>query len=200
MARQNSSSSNTQFDRPTLNAALAAWGQCLKQNKLPASPLWIFSENLCIEAADATPGKFRVGFQTRFTPPYDDALAVAFDHFAATNARIVFYRLGTANGQSVSILLCDPWFEEKSARDGFERRDDWGVSFRPGRAGDIEEVTDLARWVRRVKRNHPLHDFDFAMSLATIDELLIHGRTLLPYERFAERMVNRLRRMMGNEG
>ena len=200
MARQNSNPANTKFDRPTLYAALEAWQACLKKNSLPASPLWIFSENLCIEASDALPGKFRVGFQTKFTPPDSDALAIAYDHFAATNARVVFYRLGTANGQSVSILLCDPWFEEKSARDGFERRDEWGISFRPGRAGDIEEVTDLARWVRRVQRNHSLHDFDFAMSLATIDELIIHGRTLLPYERFAERMMNRLRRIMGNEG
>jgi hypothetical protein len=95
------------------------------------------------------------------------------------------------------VLLCDPWFEEKSTKEGYERRDDWGVSFRPGHAGDIEEVTDLARWVRRIKRDRAFHDFDFAMSLETIDELIIHGRTLLPYERFAERMVTRLRRMWG---
>ena len=200
MARQNSTTSNQKFDRPSLPAALAAWETCLKKNSLPASPLWIFSENLCIEAATETPGGFRVGFQTKFTPVFDDALPVAYEHFAATDARMVFFRLGTAQNNSVSILLCDPWFEEKSARDGFERHDDWGISFRPGRAGDIEEVTDLARWVRRVKRNHPLHDLDFAMSLETIDELLVHGRTLVPYERFAERMVNRLRRMLGNAG
>ena len=82
MARQNSNPANTQFDRPTLHAALAAWQTCLKQNNLAASPLWIFSENLCIETSEALPGKFRVGFQTKFTPPDDDALAIAYDHFA----------------------------------------------------------------------------------------------------------------------
>ena len=200
MARQNANTGRQKFDRPTLPVALAAWQACLKKNQLPTSALWIFAENLCIEASDALPGKFRVGFQTKFTPPDDDALAIAYDHFSQSESRMVFYRLGTANNQSVSVLLCDPWFEEKSARDGFERHDEWGISFRPGRAGDIEEVTDLARWVRRLKRNHTLHDFDFAMSLETIDELIIHGRTLLPYERFAERMVNRLRRMLGDAG
>ena len=188
------------FDRPSLTAALLAWETCLKKNNLPATSLWIFSENLCIETSEALPGKFRIGFQTTFTPVYDDALPTAFEHFSATDARMVFYRLGTANGQSVSILLCDPWFEGKSAREGFERRDDWGISFFAGRAGEVEEITDLARWVRRIKRHQALHDFDFAMSLATVDELLIHGRALLPYERFAERIANRLRRMLGNAG
>ena len=200
MARQNSNPANTQFDRPSLKAVLAAWQTCLKQKNLPATSLWVFSENLCIEAAPGTPGGFRVGFQTKFTPPDEDALAIAYDFFSETNARMVFYRLGTVNQQSVSILLCDPWFEEKSVRDGFERHDEWGISFRPGLPGEIEEVTDLARWVRRVKRNHPLHDFDFALSLETIDELVLHGRTLMPYERFADRMMNRLRRMLGNAG
>ena len=117
MARQNSNPANTKFDRPSLPAALAAWETCLKKNSLPASSLWVFSENLCIEASDAMPGSFRVGFQTKFTPVYDDALPVAYEYFGATDARMVFYRLGSANNQSVSILLCDPWFEEKTARD-----------------------------------------------------------------------------------
>jgi len=36
------------------------------------------------------------------------------------------------------------------------------------------------------------------MSLATIDEIKIHGRTLQPYERFAETLLSRLRRVLGN--
>ncbi len=36
---------------------------------------------------------------------------------------------------SVCILLCDPWFEEKGGREGFERHDGWGISFYPGHPG-----------------------------------------------------------------
>ncbi len=185
------------FIRPPLDEALAAWQGCLAGHGLPAEPLWIFSENLCIERSHAVPGSFRFGFQTKFTPPDDDALDIAYDQFCETAARIVFYRLGSAQKKSVCILLCDSWFEEKAARDGFERRDDWNVSFRPGHAGDIEEITDLPRWVRRVKHDRAFHDFDFGMALETIDEIKIHGRPLLPYERMAQRMLNRLRRMLG---
>jgi hypothetical protein len=159
--------------------------------------LWIFSENLCIEQSRATPGSFRVGFQTKFTPPDDDALEIAYDQFSETDARIVFYRLGSVPKKSVCILLCDPWFEEKNPSDGFERRDDWKISFRPGHPGDIEEVTDLTRWVRRVKNDRAFHDFDFGMALETVDEIRTHGRPLLPYERMAQKMLGRLRRILG---
>jgi hypothetical protein len=169
--------------RPPLDAALAAWQESLARHGLPAEPLWIFSENLCIEPSHATPGSFRFGFQTKFTPPDHDALEIAYDHFCGTDARIVFYRLGSAPNKSVCILLCDPWFEEKTSLDGFERRD--------------EEVTELTRWVRRVKHDRAFHDFDFGMALETIDEIKFHGRPLLPYERMAQRMLNRLRRMLG---
>ena len=143
------------------------------------------------------PGSLRHGFQTKFTPPDHDALEIAYDHFCDTNARIVFYRLGSANNKSVCILLCDPWFEEKNAVDGFERRDDWKVSFRPGHAGDIEEITDLKRWVRRVRHDRAFHDFDFGMTLEMIDEIRFQGRPLLPYERMAQNMLGRLRRILG---
>jgi hypothetical protein len=96
-------------------------------------------------------------------------------------------------------LLCDPWFEERTALDGFERRDDWKISFRPGHAGDIEEVTELTRWVRRVRRDRAFHDFDFGMALETIDEIKFHGRPLLPYERMAQKMLGRLRRILGQQ-
>ena len=183
--------------RPTLDVAMKAWKSCLSEHQLPAESIWIFSENLCIERSPSVSGSFRVGFQTRFTPTDDLALDIAYDHFCDTHARIVFYRLGTAQNRSVCILLCDSWFEGRTALDGFVRHDDWKISFRPGHAGDIEEITELPRWVRRVRGDRAFHDFDFGMSLETIDEIKIHGRPLLPYERMAQKMLGRLRRVLG---
>ncbi len=189
---------NAKFTRPLRADVLTAWRNCLAGHNLPTAVHWIFAENLCIEPSPVTPGSFRVGFQTKFTPPSDDALEIAYDQFSETDARMVFYRLGSSPRGSVCILLCDPWFEERGARDGFERHDQWGISFYPGHPGEIEEVQDFRRWLRRVQRDRAFHDFDFAMALATIDEIKIHGRTLQPYERFADSMLNRLRRMLGN--
>jgi hypothetical protein len=143
------------------------------------------------------PGRFHYGFQTKFTPPPEDALEVAYDQFAETKARMVFYRLGGVPGKSVCILLCDSWFEKKSAAEGYVRHDDWGISFYPGQRDAIEEVTELSRWLRRVKRDRAFHDLDFCMALATVDEIKVYGRPLAPYERFAESMLTRLRRIMG---
>ena len=189
--------SNLGFTRPTLEAAITAWKQNLTSHGLPAEPLWIYAENLCIEPSPSTPGSFSFGFQTKFSPPDSDALEIAYEHFCETPARIVFYRLGSAGGKSVCILLCDPWFEEKNNLDGYERRDDWKISFRAGHPGDIEEVTDLKRWVRRIKRDRAFHDFDFSMALETIEEIKIHGRPLQPYERMTQKMLNRLRTILG---
>lgn len=188
------------FTRPALDEALEAWSRCLSRNGLPPEPLWIFSENVCIERSPSAPGSLRFGFQTRFTPPDDDALDIAYDHFSDTEARIVFYRLGSVLNKSVCILLCDPWFEEKKEVDGFERRDDWKISFRPGHPGSIEEITDLARWVRRVRRDRAFHDFDFSLPLEIIEEIRANGRPLLPYERMAQKMLGRLRRVFRQNG
>jgi len=186
--------SETKFTRPTITEALLAWRQMLAERGFATKLTWIFEENLCVERQRAATGGFRFGFQTRFTPPAEDALDIAFDHFSDTGARMVFYRLGEVEpGSSVCLLLCDPWFEHKGDADGYIRRDDWKMSFHPGQSDTIEEVTDLTRWLRREPGGHIVHDFDFAMSLATIDEVKIHGRVLLPYERFAESMLNRLR-------
>jgi hypothetical protein len=190
--------SESKFTRPPLREAFAAWQESLRAHDLPAETVWIFAENLCVEPARVTSDSLHLGFQTRFTPPADDALEIAYDIFSESNARMVFYRLGSSPRGSVCILLCDPWFESRNEHEGFLRNDDWGISFFPGVDGEIEEVTDLTRWLRREQGGRSVHDLDFAMSLATIDEIKIHGRVLLPYERFAESMLNRLRRMHGN--
>jgi hypothetical protein len=189
--------SATKFTRPTLATALDAWKNALAERGFATDIIWIFEENLCFEKSKAEPGGFHFGFQTKFTPPPEDALEIAFDHFSDTDARMVFYRLGDVPGKSICILLCDPWFENKNDAEGFLRRDEWKMSFFPGQSDGIEEVTDLTRWLRRVKRDRAFHDLDFCMALATIDEIKIHGRPLLHYERFAGTMLNRLRRILG---
>jgi hypothetical protein len=93
--------------------------------------------------------------------------------------------------------LCDPWLDKRGAKEGFILQPDWNILFRAGVAEAIEEITDLARWVRRVKRGRGLQDYDFALSLATIDEIKLHGRPLMPYERMAEKMMDNLRRKVG---
>jgi hypothetical protein len=185
------------FQRPTLDEALVAWKTLLAGRRQATDLIWLFEENLCFEKSKTEPGGFHFGFQTKFTPPDADALEIAFDHFSETGARMVFQRLGDVPGKSICILLCDPWFEGKGEAEGYVRRDDWKMSFHPGAGDTIEEVTDLTRWLRRVKRNRALHDFDFCMALATVDEIKIYGRPLAPYERFAETMLNRLRRVLG---
>jgi len=184
------------FKRPTLEEALDAWKKLLAARGFATDLTWIFEENLCFEKLPAGPGGFHFGFQTKFTPPPDDALDIAFDHFSETGARLVFYRLGAAPGKSVCILLCDPWFEDKREAEDYVRRDDWKISFHPSHRDGLEEVTDLTRWLRRVKRERDLHDFDFCMSLETVEEIKIYGRPLAPYERFAQSMLNRLRRVL----
>ena len=188
----------TFITRPPLAKVLATWQECLAQHQFEPKALWIFAENVCVEPARGTASNVRLGFQTKFTPPADDALEIAYNLFGETQARMVFYRLGTSPRGSVCILLCDAWFEQKKPAEGYERHDEWGISFYPGQGTVIDEVTDLSRWLKRVKRGNSFHDFDFAMSLATIDEVKIHGRTLHPYERLSDNMLNRLRRVLGN--
>ncbi len=188
--------SDAQCKRPPLGEALKEWNQLLAKRGFATDITWIFAENLCVEKSPTAPGGFHFGYQTRFTPPTEDALDIAFDQFADTNAPVVFYRLGARPGRSVCMLLCDPWFENKRDADGFVRRDEWRILFYPGAKDEIEEVTDLTRWLRRVKRDRAFHDLDFGMTLEAIDEIKIYGRTLAPYERFAAVMVNRLRRLL----
>jgi len=185
------------FTRPTLTEALEAWGKLLTERGHATNLVWLFEENLCIEKQRAEKGGFHFGFQTKFTPPPPDALDITFDHFSESGARMVFYRIGGTPDKSLCLLLCDPWFETRHEADGFLRRDDWKISFHPGQKDEIEEITDLTRWLRRLKRGRAFHDLDFCMSLATVEEIKIYGRPLAPYERFTENMLNRLRRVLG---
>ena len=189
---------STPFTRPSLGEALNAWKRLLAERGFSQDLLWIFEENVCFEKAPAAEGGFHTGFQIRFTPPADDALDIAYDHFCESDARIVFYRLGENRGRSVCLLLGDPWFEDRGEGDGYLHRNEWRLAFFPGRGVSIEEVTDLRRWLKRIKRERPLHDIDFCMTLTAIDEIRMHGRVLAPYERFAEAIAGRLRRIFSH--
>jgi hypothetical protein len=186
------------ISRPILNDALAAWKKLLAERQLATELLWIFEENLCFEKKPEVPGGVHIGFQTRFSPVPQESLDIAYEHFCESTARIVFYRLGESKGRSVCILLGDEWFNEKQESDGYVKRDDWGISFHAGQQIEIEEVTDMRRWIRRIRRERPLHDVDFCMTLAAVDEIQIHGRVLTAGERYSEAMLSKLRRIFSH--
>ncbi|HLP77200.1 MAG TPA: hypothetical protein VK327_09805 [Candidatus Paceibacterota bacterium] len=176
------------FVRPTFEAALAEWKTLLAERGFSTDLAWIFDENLIFEkAAD---GKGALGFQIQLTPPPPEADRIAFNYFCDFEARIVFYRLGSASGKSVCLMLCDTWFESKNQDEGFIRRDDWLMSFYPGTGGELEEVVDEQRWKQRIVRDRPLHDLDFSMTLRAIHEILAHGRVLTSYEHYALRLLH----------
>jgi hypothetical protein len=164
---------------PLVEEALDAWKKLLAERGFATDILWIFAENLCVEKSRAGPGGFHFGFQTRFTPPPEDALDIAFDHFCETDKPVVFYRLGECPGRSVCILLCDSWFARKTRADGFLRRDEWRILFYPGQKDEIEESPIEPLAAARQTR-HALHDLDFCMALETIDEIKMYGRVLAP--------------------
>lgn len=188
----------TPVSRPNVRDALNAWKQLLSSRGLSSDLLWIFEENLCFEKKTDVPGGIHIGFQTRFSPVPQEAFEIAYEHFCESDARIVFYRLGEHKGRSVCILLGDEWFNEKKDSDGFVLRNEWGISFYPGQKIEIEEVADMRRWIRRLRRERPLHDVDFCMTLAAVDEIQIHGRVLTPGERYSEEMLNKLRRIFSH--
>ena len=184
--------------RPALGEALVAWEKLLTQRGFATRLLWIFEENLCFEKNSNVPGGIHIGFQTKFSPVPPEALDIAYEHFCESDARIVFYRLGENQGRSVCILLGDSWFNDKTERDGFVIRNEWGISFHPGQQIEIEEITDMRRWVRRLRRERPLHDVDFCMTLVAVDEIQMHGRVLSPGERYSEAMLGKLRRIFAH--
>jgi hypothetical protein len=177
------------YQRPVFEDALEAWKALLKSRGFPGNILWILEENLCFEKDPLAPAGVKLGFQTRFTPHPADGAKVSYHHFAESDARVVFYRLGTSRGRSVCMLLCDSWFDPKKESDGYVRRDDWLLSFYPGVAEEMEEVADAKRWQERVVRGRPLSAVDFCMTVAALHELKAHGRVLTPDERFGLKIL-----------
>lgn len=187
---------NSGKERPAFDQALSAWKALLAERGLPAECLWVFDENLCFEKAEDQPGGYRLGIQTRFTPPPPNAEQIAWEYLSEFDCRLVFYRLGTLGTRSVCLLLCDEWFEAKDAAEGYVRREDWGVSFHPGNAVAVEEIQDENRWKNRIIRDRPLHDLDFCMTLRAVHETLAHGRVLSSYEHYALRFLHLWRRVL----
>ena len=185
------------FTRPPFEEASKAWKTLLSQRGFPTECLWVFAENLCFERDPARPDGFRLGFQTQFTPPPPEAAAISYDSFAETEARLVFYRVGSCAGKSVCALLCDEWFEARDDKDGFTRRDEWLMSFRSGGSEEIPEITDREQWNQRLLRGRPRHDLDFCMDLRTVHELMAHGRVLSTYERYAVKFFHVWWRLLG---
>jgi len=179
--------------RPSFNEALEAWKARLRLLGFETDLLWVFYENLCFEK---TPGEVRFAYQLIFTPPPPDAERIAYDHFAEFHAPLVFYRAGSSQGKSVCLLLCDKWFENKTEAEGFSKRDDWMMVFRPGPKEPIEEIKDRQRWLNRIVRDRPIHDLDFCMTLQAIHETLAHGRVLTAYERYGLKLLHGWRKFL----
>jgi hypothetical protein len=189
--------STPEFTRPSFAEALNDWTELLRARGCPTDLIWIFDENLCFERQPGSAGGIRVAYQTALTPPPADAAQIAFDYFCDFDARLVLYRLGSSHGRSVCVLLCDKWFEKKGEAEGFVRRDNWRISFRPGGLDETEEINDRERWNRRLLRDRPLHDLDFCMTLKGLHEILAHDRVLTTYERYALKFLHAWRRLLG---
>lgn len=176
------------FTRPTLESAINEWRRLLRDRGFSDDLVWIFDENLIFERS--SDGNTRLVFQRQLTPLPADAERIAFNYFADFEARIVFYRIGSASGKSVCMMLCDPWFEAKGETDGFVRKDEWLMSFFPGTTADLEETSDESRWRSRIVKDRPLHALDFSMTLRAVHEILAHGRVLSAYEHYALRLLH----------
>jgi hypothetical protein len=186
--------STARYHRPPFEDVLSDWKALLAKRNFSTDIVWILDENLCFEKDPGAAAGVKLGFQTQFTPQLADAAKVTYHHFAEMDARLVFYRLGENDGRSICIQLCDPWLEPKNEGEGYIRRDEWLVSFYPGRSEEIEEITDTKRWQERVVRGRALTAVDFCMTLAALRELKAHGRVLAPDERFGLQILRSMQR------
>ena len=188
------------YQRPPFEEAIKEWQRILTVSDLPTECEWILDENLVFEKDAAAASGVRLSFQTQFTVRPADVAPATYDFFTDFESRLVFYRLGTAGGKSVCLLLCDPVFETRGEADGFVRRDEWLISFHPGSKNAIEEITDAQRWKNRLVSGRPLMDVDFCMPLVVLRELEVHGRALTPPERFGVKVVDAWQRWQRASG
>jgi hypothetical protein len=177
------------FTRPTFDQALRAWEGVLKERGVPTDCLWLFEENLCFEATGGSGGPTQA-FQTTFTPPPPKAERVAYRYFSQFERPVVFYRIGSWEGKSLALILCDSWFEAQLNNPDYVKREDWFISFYPGQDRQVDEVQDLERYQARLVRNRPVQALDFCMTLRAVHEMLAHGHVLSPYEHYALRFLN----------
>src|SRR4051794_4545156 len=119
-------------DGPPFGDALDARKKLLIKGGFPTGILWILDENWCFEKDPSTAAGVKLGLQRAFTPHPHDAPKGTDHPFPELNARMVFCRLGTNQGRSICIQLCDPWLEPKTKDEAYIRRDDWLLSFSPG--------------------------------------------------------------------
>lgn len=183
--------------RPPFPQALKAWKQFLSQKGFSSDLLWVFDENLCFEPGPSEGADFRLGFQTDFTPPPADSEQIAYEHFCGVDAPLVWYRLGSNQGRSVCLLLCDPWFGAKTEAEGFTPQTQWHMLFRSGGARELEEIKDKHRWEKRLLRERPVEELNFCMTLRAVHETLAHGRVLTAYERYALKLLHVWRHWLG---
>lgn len=188
------------YQRPAFDEAINEWEKVLASGGHPTECEWILDENLVFEKDPAAPAAVKIGYQTTFTTRPADLASVTYEFFTDFDARMVFYRLGSSQGKSICLLLCDPVFETRGAADGFLRRDDWLISFYPGITNDLEEITDGQRWKNRLVSGRPLSDVDFCMPLVVLRELEVHGRALTPHERFGVKMLDAWQRWRRSSG
>ena len=177
------------YQRPPFEEALKEWQRILAHAGFPTDCEWILDENLVFEKDPTNKAGVRLAFQTQFTTRPDSLAPLTYEFFTDFAARMVFDRLGTAGGKSVCLLLCDPVFETRGEADGFVRRDEWLISFRPGPQGTIEEITEPQRWKSRLISGRPLMDVDFCMPLVVLREIEVHGRPLTTPERFGVKTI-----------
>jgi hypothetical protein len=187
------------FTRPVFDQACKAWQEILREHSRPTECLWLFEENFCFEKSNTPDREYSLAFQTRFTPPPQDAAKIAYHYFSQFEDPVVFYRVGSSQGKSLCTLLCDSWFEPKGPNSGYLRRDDWLIQFYPGDDLELEEVTDEKRWAERILKGRPVAPLDFVMTLRAIHETLAHGRVLTPYEHYALRFLKSWSQFLPNK-